>query len=74
MSKNKHEGPSLNSFLEEEGIAEELNAVIEAESLTRALTEVDMETHFCIRAARGENAKGLSILDALDRKNAGGKS
>jgi antitoxin HicB len=33
MSKHKHEGPSLNSFLEEEGIADELHAVVEAEAI-----------------------------------------
>jgi antitoxin HicB len=33
MSKLKHEGPSLNSFLEEEGIADELHAVVEAEAI-----------------------------------------
>jgi len=33
MTKHKHEGPSLNSFLKEEGIADELHAVVEAEAI-----------------------------------------
>ena len=33
MNKHKHEGPSLNAFLEEEGIADELNDVVEAEAI-----------------------------------------
>jgi antitoxin HicB len=33
MSKHKHEGPSLNSFLEEEGIADELYTIVEAEAI-----------------------------------------
>jgi plasmid stability protein len=42
--------------------------------LTRALTEFDMESRFQIRAARGDRAKGLAILDALDAKHLGGQS
>jgi plasmid stability protein len=45
-----------------------LNKLFE-EFSTRALTEFDMESRFRIRAARGDRAKGLAILDALDAKH-----
>jgi plasmid stability protein len=50
-----------------------LNKLFE-EFSTRALTEFDMESRFRIRAARGDRAKGLAILDALDAKYLGGQS
>jgi plasmid stability protein len=50
-----------------------LNKLFE-EFSTRALTEFDMESRFRIRAARGDRAKGLAILDALDAKHLGGQS
>jgi plasmid stability protein len=42
-----------------------LNKLFE-EFSTKALTEFDMESRFRIRAARGDKAKGLAILNALD--------
>jgi plasmid stability protein len=50
-----------------------LNKLFE-EFSTRALTEFDMESRFRIRAARGDRAKGVAILDALDAKHLGGQS
>jgi predicted DNA-binding protein len=47
-----------------------LNKLFE-EFSTKALTEFDMESRFRIRATRGDKAKGLSILDALDAKHLG---
>ena len=37
----------------------------------RALAEHDTELRFRARAARGDAARGLDILDALDRLHAG---
>ncbi|MDE2445882.1 MAG: toxin-antitoxin system HicB family antitoxin [Alphaproteobacteria bacterium] len=37
----------------------------------KALTEFDVESRFRIRAARGDKAKGLAILEVLDAKHAG---
>jgi plasmid stability protein len=48
-----------------------LNKLFE-EFSARALTEFDMESRFRVRAARGDKAKGLAILDALDAKHLGG--
>lgn len=45
-----------------------LNKLFE-EFSTKALTEFDMESRFRIRASRGDKAKGLAILDALDAKH-----
>jgi plasmid stability protein len=44
-----------------------LNKLFE-EFSTKALAEFDTESRFRIRAARGDKAKGLAILDALDAK------
>lgn len=45
-------GLSLNKLFEEFG--------------TRALAEFDAETRFALRAARGNTAHGLRLLDRLD--------
>jgi predicted transcriptional regulator len=45
-----------------------LNKLFE-EFSTKALSEFDTENRFRIRAARGDKAKGLEILDELDRKH-----
>ncbi len=47
-----HRGLSLNKLFEEFG--------------TRALTEFDAETRFALRAARGNAARGLKLLNRLD--------
>ena len=50
-----------------------LNKLFE-EFSTKALTEFDMESRFRIRASRGDKAKGLAILDALDAKHSAPQS
>jgi plasmid stability protein len=45
-------GVSVNKFVEE--------------ITTRALTEFDVETRFRVRAARGDIAKALALIDRLD--------
>jgi plasmid stability protein len=45
-----------------------LNKLFE-EFSTKALSEFDTENRFRIRAARGDKARGLEILDELDRKH-----
>ncbi len=42
-----------------------VNKVVE-EITTRALTEFDVETRFRVRAARGDIAKALALIDRLD--------
>jgi hypothetical protein len=42
-----------------------VNKLIE-EITTRALTEFDMETRFRVRAARGDIAKALALIDRMD--------
>ena len=43
-----------------------LNKLFE-EFATRILTETDAETRFRLRAARGNVAEGLAVLDKLDK-------
>ncbi|SCB38716.1 toxin-antitoxin system HicB family antitoxin [Rhizobium multihospitium] len=43
-----------------------LNKLFE-ELTTKALTEFDAETRFRLRAAKGDKARGLDILEKLDR-------
>jgi predicted transcriptional regulator len=51
-----------------------LNKVIE-DLATRALTEHDLEARFRARAARGDRATALTLLDRLDGdEDAAGKS
>ena len=47
-----HRGVSLNKLMEELSV--------------RALTEHDTELRFRMRAARGDSARGLKLLDQLD--------
>ena len=49
-------GVSLNKLMEELSV--------------RALTEHDTEMRFRMRAARGDAARGLKLLDELDHRNA----
>jgi plasmid stability protein len=42
-----------------------VNKVVE-EITTRALTEFDVETRFRVRAARGDVAKALALIDRLE--------
>ena len=53
MARNR--GVSLNKLMEELS--------------TRALAEHDTELRFRLRAARGDPARGLAILDALDERS-----
>ena len=46
-----------------------LNKLME-ELSTRALAEHDTEMRFRMRAARGDAARGLAVLDELDRLHA----
>lgn len=55
----------LKALAEARGIS--LNKLFEAFS-TKALAEFDAETRFRLRAARGDKARGLDILDRLDRQ------
>ncbi len=55
----------LRALAEHRGIS--LNKLFE-EFATRAVTEFDTELRFRVRAARGETAKGLCLLDKLDRQ------
>ena len=48
-------GVSLNKLMEELSV--------------RALTEHDTEMRFRLRAARGDTARGLELLDVLDRRH-----
>ena len=52
-------GQSLNKLMEELSI--------------RALAEHDTEMRFRLRAARGDTARGLDLLDELDRRHAPAK-
>ena len=46
-----------------------LNKLMEELSV-RALAEHDTEMRFRMRAARGDNGRGLKLLDELDRRHA----
>ena len=50
-----------------------LNKLIEDLSV-RALAEHDTEMRFRIRAARGDTARGLKLLDTLNRRHAAAKT
>jgi hypothetical protein len=47
-----------------------LNKLFEEFSV-KAIAEFDIENRFLIRAARGNKARGLKTLEALDRKHGG---
>lgn len=57
----------LRTLASQRGVS--LNKLFE-EFSTKAIAEFDTESRFRIRAARGDKAKGLAILDMLDRKHA----
>jgi len=62
LPDDQHE--RLKALAESQGIS--LNKLFEAFS-TKALAEFDAETRFKLRAARGDKALGLDILDKLDQ-------
>jgi predicted transcriptional regulator len=47
-----------------------LNKLFE-EFSTKAIAEFDAETRFRVRSVRGDRARGLEILDEVERKFAG---
>lgn len=63
LPDDQHE--RLRALAEHRGIS--LNKLFE-EFATRAVTEFDTELRFRVRAARGDTAKGLSLLDKLDQQ------
>jgi len=65
LPDDQHE--RLKALAESQGIS--LNKLFEAFS-TKALAEFDAETRFKLRAARGDRALGLDILDKLDKHHA----
>lgn len=63
LPDDQHE--RLRALAEYRGIS--LNKLFE-EFATRAVTEFDTELCFRLRAARGDAATGLALLDKLDRE------
>lgn len=61
LPDDQHE--RLRALAEHRGIS--LNKLFE-EFATRAVTEFDTELRFRVRAARGDTARGLALLDKLD--------
>lgn len=62
LPQDKHE--RLKAMARRYGVS--LNKLFE-ELATTALTELDVETRFRIRAARGSKERGLELLAKLDR-------
>ena len=62
LPNDQHE--RLKALAARRGIS--LNKLFETFS-TRALAEADVEAQFLARAARGDVADGLAVLDKLDR-------
>jgi predicted DNA-binding ribbon-helix-helix protein len=46
-----------------------LNKLFE-EFSTKAIAEFDSQTRFRLRSSRGDRARGIAVLDELDRKHA----
>jgi hypothetical protein len=63
----KHE--RLRRLAESQGVS--LNKLVE-EWAGMALAQIDAETRFAARAARGDAGRGLAVLEKLDRSLAGG--
>jgi len=62
LPDDQHE--RLKTLAQTRGVS--LNKLFE-EFATKALTEFDVEARFRARAARGDPARGLALLDKLDR-------
>jgi predicted transcriptional regulator len=60
----------LKTLASQRGLS--LNKLFE-EFSTKAIAEFDTENRFRVRAARGDKARGLEILDGMERKFAGAK-
>jgi plasmid stability protein len=63
LTDDQHE--RLKTLAAQRGVS--LNKLFE-EFSTKAITEFDTETRFRLRAARGDKARGLDILEGLERK------
>ena len=63
LPDDQHE--RLKSLAAQRGVS--LNKLFE-EFSTKAIAEFDTETRFRLRAGRGDKARGLEILDTLERK------
>ena len=57
----------LKALAAQRGIS--LNKLFE-EFSTKAIAEFDSQTRFRLRASRGDRARGIAVLDELDRKHA----
>ena len=66
LADDQHE--RLKTLAAQRGLS--LNKLFEEFSV-KALAEFDTENRFRIRAARGNRAKGVRILDELDQKHRG---
>ena len=64
LPDDQHE--RLKTLASQRGLS--LNKLFE-EFTVKALAEFDTENRFRFRAARGDKAKGLAVLDRLDRKH-----
>lgn len=64
LSDDQHE--RLKTLATQRGLS--LNKLFEEFSV-KALAEFDTENRFRVRAVRGDRARGLAILDELDRKH-----
>jgi plasmid stability protein len=57
----------LKALAAQRGIS--LNKLFE-EFSTKAIAEFDSQTRFRLRASRSDRARGIAVLDELDRKHA----
>ena len=65
LPDDQHE--RLKTLAAQRGIS--LNKLFE-EFSTKAIAEFDSQTRFRLRVARGDRARGIAVLDDLDRKHA----
>ena len=65
LPDDQHE--RLKALAAQRGIS--LNKLFE-EFSTKATAEFDSQTRFRLRASRGDRARGIALLDELDRKHA----
>jgi plasmid stability protein len=66
LPDDQHE--RLKTLAAQRGLS--LNKLFE-EFSTKAIAEFDTQTRFRLRAARGDKARGLGILEELERRHAG---
>lgn len=65
LPDDQHE--RLKALAAQRGIS--LNKLFE-EFSTKAIAEFDSQTRFRLHVARGDRARGIAVLDELDRKHA----